>query len=304
MLIRFAFKEFISDKELEGLRETTLSGYKMLFNDFLSWTEEEGITHVKEITPRILKSYLSHCKNARGNSPTSLNTKKKLFNTFFNFLITEELLESNPTTQIKKVKEDIRIKSFTDEEIKQILSHLRRNKRRENDLHSIRNYTIFIVLLGTGLRVGELASLKWHDINFHNGSLKVFGKGREEQLVPMTEKVAHEFAYWKSYCENKFGTLSSHVFINQKNKPLTVNAVKSFFQRLSSVMEFEEARVSAHTLRHTFARKFIENGGDVSVLSKILRHSSISTTERYLNFFSNKLSEDNERFNPLNDLRI
>ncbi|WP_353853973.1 hypothetical protein [Bacillus sp. Bos-x628] len=66
------------------------------------------------------------------------------------------MMSSNPMESIKKVKEDIRIKTFTDEEVKEILSHLRRNKRRENDLHSIRNYTIFLTLIETGLRAQSL----------------------------------------------------------------------------------------------------------------------------------------------------
>ncbi|KZR56952.1 tyrosine-type recombinase/integrase [Pseudobacillus badius] len=304
VLIRFAYKEFYADKELEGLRESTLKGYEMLFEDFMSWCEQQDITHISNISPRILKSYLAYCKNERGNNPTSLNTKLKLFNTFFSFLISEELIESNPSKQIKKFKEDITIQSFSDNEINQMLSHLRRNRRRENDLHSVRNYSIFVTLLGTGMRIGELVNLKWSDIHFKEGYITVFGKTRRQEVVPMTEKVAKELSFWRSYCENYFQSVSPHVFVNQQNKPITTNAIKCFFKRLSDIMEFPEARVSAHTLRHTFARKFIENGGDVSVLSRILRHQNLQTTSRYLKFFSNKLAEDNDKYNALRDLTL
>ncbi|TCP28778.1 integrase/recombinase XerD [Scopulibacillus darangshiensis] len=304
MLLRFAYKEFYADKELQGLQGTTLKGYDMLFEDFIDFCEEQGISNIEDINTRVLKSFLSYCKKERDNGNTSLNTKLKNFNVFFNFLVSEELLVSNPAKPIKKFQEDISIQSFSDNEIKQMLSWLRRCKRRENTLHSVRNHTIFVVLLGTGMRIGELVNLRWSDIHYEKGYITVFGKTRRQETIPMTEKVERELAYWKSYCENKFDMVSSYVLVNQKNKPITVNAIKCFFKRLSKVMEFPESRVSAHTLRHTFARKFIENGGDVSVLSRILRHQNLQTTSRYLKFFSNTLAEDNEKYNALNDLNI
>ncbi|RDY72555.1 integrase, partial [Halobacillus trueperi] len=216
MLIRFAYKEFYSDKELEGLRKTTLESYELLFTDFMRWTEENELEHVSDITPRVLKSYLSYCKNERGNNPTSLNTKVKLFNVFFGFLVSEELLEDNPAKHIKKFKEDIRIQSFSDQEIKQMLSWLRRNRRRENDLHAVRNYSIVVTLLGTGLRVGELVSLRWSDIHLESGYMTVFGKTRRQETIPMTEKVAKELSYLKGFYESKFEKLSPYVFVNQQ----------------------------------------------------------------------------------------
>ncbi|MBP1970027.1 integrase/recombinase XerD [Virgibacillus natechei] len=304
MLLRFAYKEFYSDKELEGLRKRTLEGYTMFFDMFLDWCDQRELKHIEEVTPRVVKGFLSYCKTERGNNPTSLNTKLKYFRTFFSFLVAEGLLDSNPTKTIKTAKEDISIQSFSDSEINQILSHLRRNKRKENDFHAVRNYSIFVTLLGTGVRIGELVNLKWSDIHFKEGYITVFGKTRRQEAIPMIEKVANELGFWKSYCESSFDNLNPYIFVNRQNKTITVNAIKCFFKRLSAIMEMKGVRVSAHTLRHTFARKFIENGGDVSVLSRILRHQNLQTTSRYLKFFSNKLAEDNDKYNALRDISL
>lgn len=305
MLLRFAYKEFMSEKEFEGLTKNTLKAYEMLFSDFLEWSEENGIQNITEVSPRVLKSYLAHCKTEKGNNPTSINTKRKLFRAFFNFLLDEKLLDENPTDSIKRVREDIRIKTFTDDEVQHILSHLRRIQRREQSFYAVRNYTIFLSLIGTGLRASELVGLRWNDVDFKNMTLKVFGKMRREEIVPISEKLVKELSYWKEYCEKKFnGQLNSSVFVTQKNSSLTVNGLKCWFKQLAKKMNFEETRCSAHSCRHYFAKVWIQNGGDISTLAKVLRHSSIKTTEKYLHFFGNEVSEQHERFNPLSKMTL
>jgi integrase/recombinase XerD len=304
MLIRFAIKEFLSEKEYENLSQNTLKAYQMLFDDFLIWCEGEDYTRITDITSRALKNYLTLCKTEKGNNPTSLNTKRRQFRAFFNFLKQEGIIENNPTDSIKRAKEDIRIKTFTDEEVKEILSHLRRTKRREDTFYAVRNYTIFLTLIGTGLRASELTSLKWTSVDLKQRSIKVFGKMRREEVVPLSEQLVKELAYWKEYCMGQFGELSTNVFPNQQNKPFTVNGLKCWFKRLAQIMEFPETRCSAHSCRHYFAKTWITSGGDISTLSKVLRHTSIKTTEKYLQFWGNEVSDDNDKFNPLNRLSL
>jgi integrase/recombinase XerD len=304
MLIRDSVKEFLTEKEYENLSKNTLKAYEMLFDDFLNWCEKQGFSRVSDLTTRAIKSYLAFCKTEKGNNPTSLNTKRRQFRAFFNFLVREGIIEENPTDSINRVKEDIRIKTFTDEEVKEILSYLRRIKHRENSFYAVRNYTIFLTLIGTGLRASELTSLKWSDVDLVNQSIKVFGKMRKEESVPLSTSLSKELAYWKEYCLKEFGELSQSVFVTQQNKPLTVNGLKCWFKRLAKVMDFPETRCSAHSCRHYFAKSWIQSGGDISTLSKVLRHTSIKTTEKYLHFWGNEVAEDNEIYNPLNKLSI
>jgi integrase/recombinase XerD len=302
MLIRFAMKEFLSEKEFENLSKNTLRGYEMLFEDFQKYCEGNGLERVDDLTSRALKSYLNYCKNEKGNNPTSINTKRKQFRAFFNFLVTEGILENNPTDNIKKVREDIRIKTFTDEEVRAVLSHLRRLRRKEDSFYGVRNHCAFMTLIGTGLRASELCSLSWNNVDLERRTLKVFGKMRKEEAVPLSERLCEELRYWKNYCIQTFGKCPQYVFINLRGERLTVNGLKCWFKRLAQKMDFPETRCSAHSCRHYFAKTWIQNGGDISTLARVLRHTSIKTTEKYLQFWGNEVAEDNDKFNPLNKL--
>ncbi len=134
--------------------------------------------------------------------------------------------------------------------------------------------------------------------------MKVFGKAIREANVPLANRLLRELALWKTYCEKKFNKTSPHAFVSQTNKLLTVNAGKCFFKRLAQAVGFPEARCSAHSCRYYYAKTYIQAGGDIVSLARILRHTSIKTTERYLHFFGNELAEQNEKFNPLNNLRL
>lgn len=300
MNIRLATEEFISEKQFENLSENTLVAYRRLFESFLAWCDTNGIAQVENVSGRHLKAYLAYCKEERGNNPTSINTKRKQFRAFFNFLLQEKLIEENPTDGVKRVREDIRIKTFTDDEVRQIMSHLRRMKRKEDSFYAYRNYVIFLTLIGTGLRAGELVSLKWNSVDLKRRTVKVFGKRRREESVPLSERVCEELTHWRDYCIVTFGEAPTSVFVTQKGAQLTVNGLKCWFKRMAQKMNFPETRCSAHSCRHYFAKSWIQNGGDISTLAKVLRHTSIKTTEKYLQFWGNEVADDNDRFNPLN----
>lgn len=305
MRIKFAVKEFIDDRKLMNLSKHTISGYTVQFNDFEKFCiERREKENIEEITTGDVKSFLLRCQEERNNNPVSINTKIKNLKALFNFLVQEDIISGsrNPMDNVKKQKTDTKIDVFTEEHIKQMLSYYRRLKGRDKNFWAVRDYTIIMVLLGSGMRLGELCNIKWSNVNFKTNTLILYGKNRRQESVPLHEEMRKELLSYREYCIKEFGELSQFVFVTRENTPLTSNGVKMIFKRLKEVMNFKDVRLSAHTFRHTFAHEYLMNGGDVFSLQRMLRHSSLKMTEKYLALWGNALKEQNDKFNPLNNI--
>ena len=306
MLLKFAIKEFLDDREFKNLSPVTIVGYKSFLEIFLEYCTRNEIIDIDEITASTVKGFLLEAKNVKGNNPVTINTKLKNLKAFFNYLEYEEIIteKNNPAKRIPYGKTEIKIEVFTDNQIAQMLNYYRRLKYRDKSFYSYRDYMIIVFLLGTGVRVGELVNLRWKDADLENCILTVFGKKREYSSIPISEKLKKELREYKIFCEKEFNNNLEYVFTDKDNKQMTDNAVKNMFKRLKVIMNFKDVRLSAHTFRHTFANRCLLNGMDVFTLQKMLRHKNLSMTERYLALWGTALRDQNEKFNPLNDLNI
>ncbi|WP_026701718.1 tyrosine-type recombinase/integrase [Salibacterium aidingense] len=305
MLLKFAIQDFLDDRKFNNLSQTTISSYEYslkIFHDFC--VHQKNITDLTEITPHMVKAFLIHEQQEKKNKPASINTKLKNLNAFFNYMIEIEMIEKNPAVKIKKQKEDIRIDVFKDHHIHKMLGYYKRQKRKEYSFHSYRNFSLIFFLLGTGVRLGEMCNVKWSDIDYEHKQVTIFGKKRTISTIPVTEKLLKEMAEYRMFCERYFNETSEYVFVNLKNERLTENAVQNIFKRLAKIMNFRDVRLSAHTFRHTFAHRYLLAGGDVFSLQKILRHEKMDMVQRYLALWGTDLSQQNDKYNPLNDIDI
>jgi len=305
LLLKFALQDFIDDREFKNLSPKTIIGYKDILGQFVNYCNDNGLVNVQDITQNTIKKYLMYCKNELGNNPTSLNHKLNRLNAFLNYLVEIEVLDKNPAKKVQRVKEDIRIEVFTDYHIKQMLNYYRRIKQREKAFYAYRDYSIIVTFISTGIRLSELCSLKWSDINFKDKSISVYStKTRKNETIPATDKLIKELASYKVYCEQEFQKLNSHVYTNRLNQPLTTNAVQNVFKRLAKVMNFKDVRLTAHTFRHSFCQRCIQSGMSTFAVQRLMRHSSIKMTEKYAAMWGNDLREQNDKHNPLNELEI
>lgn len=304
MILKFAIKDFIEDRSYKNLSKNTIKGYELILGMFHDFCVSQEIVNVQDLTGSTVKSFLLHLQE-KGNNPTSRNTKLRTLKTFLNYL--EEIdvftVKSNPAKKMNYAKEDINIQPFTDYQIAQMLGYLRRNKSRDHTFCSVRDYTMIVFLLGTGVRLGELISIKWSDVDIVHGSVSVYGKKREISSMPLAEKLCKELAEYRIYCEQHFKKIGMYVFSTDANTQLSVDACKSIFRRLKNVMNFD-VRLSCHSFRTTFAVRCIQNGMDVFTLQRLLRHTDLNMTNRYVRLFGTALKSQAEKFNPLNGIDL
>jgi integrase/recombinase XerD len=306
LLLKFAILDFIEDREFKNLSVSTINQYRNVLGEFQNYcAEEKEVLNVEDVTFNTVRSYLLKLKKIN-NNPVTINTKIKNLKAFFNYMTKSSYIDEkrNPMNQVEKLKEDTKIEVFNDFHIQQMLSYYQNMKGREHSLYAYRNYTLILLLLGTGIRLGELCNIKWSDVDLIHAKIIIFGKNRIQQSVPITERLIKELSEYKMFCQHYFESELEFVFVNLKNERLTPNAVKNVFKRLKDVMNFKDVRLSAHTFRHTFAHRFLINGGDVFTLQKMLRHSNLKMTEKYLALWGTALKEQNDKFNPLNNLKF
>ncbi len=150
--------------------------------------------------------------------------------------------------------------------------------------HQARNRAIILLLLDTGIRADELVSLKIADLDLKNQHVKVFGKGENERLLPISSRTAQ--ALWKYLAGRSGGATlpgappTTPLFATENETPLDRHDLR---KRLAEIGRRAGLRgVNVHRFRHTFAINYLRNGGDIYTLQMILGHSTLEMCKRYL----------------------
>ena len=304
MLLRFAYQDFLSDRELNNSSEANMRNHRQITGQFIDYCLDNDIMNVEDITSATIKAHLLECKE-RGNNAGTLNTRLLRIRALLNYCLEERYIESNPAHKVKRFKEDVKIDVFSDQQINQMLAYYRSLRRKEKTYFSYRGYMLIVLLLGTGLRRSEILNLKWSHINEANLSISVYNsKGRVDSTVLITEKILKELLYYRSFCESYFSKLSDYVFVNRENTKMTEYSITQLFQNLGEKMNFKDVRVSAHTFRHTYCHRLAMSGASPFAIQRLMRHTNIATTMRYVAMWGSDLKEQNEAHNPINTLDL
>ena len=161
----------------------------------------------------------------------------------------------------------------------------------------IRDRALLELLYAAGLRVGELVSLDWQDIDLAGRVLRVLGKGGKERMVPFGRPAAAALRGWLAAWEKLRGgerppaaMEPEPVFLNHRGGRLTDRSVRRLLDRYVERAALA-AGVHPHTLRHTFATHLLEGGADLRAIQELLGHSSLATTQRYTHLEVERLLE-------------
>jgi integrase/recombinase XerD len=164
-----------------------------------------------------------------------------------------------------------------------------------------RNKAIIEVLFSCGLRVSELVGLRLENIYADERFLRIYGKGRKERLVPISERALHELSLWfidRNGLKIKPGE-ESYVFLNRLGAHLTRTMILIMIKRLAQEAGIQKT-ISPHTLRHSFATALLEGGADLRAIQAMLGHESIGTTEIYTHIDMTKLRQEILEHHPRN----
>lgn len=216
---------------------------------------------------------------------------------FFGWLTREGLVSKNPAEGLRPPKIPRKVVTvLSDEEIASILGSFSTTNPCD-----ARNKTILMVLLDTGLRIGELIGLNMDDLRLDEGYLKVMGKGQKERIVPIGNNAQRALQrYQFRFRPEPAGPHITNVFLSLYGQPLSANSMKLMFTRLAA--RSGVARIHAHLCRHTFATRYLMNGGDVFSLEQVLGHSTLEMVKHYTSLTSSHVRMQHQRCSPLDRL--
>ena len=296
----------------EGKSPKTISWYSANLKSFRNYLKNRHLPDsLDNIDTKLLREYVLYLlKKTRYENHPYTPAKTELLSTatvhghvrtiraFFNWLVVEGLAQNNPVKDLKPPKVTRKVVStLSDKEIGTILNTFSISPS------DVRNQTLFMLLIDTGLRIGELVSLKLDDVHMDEGYLKVMGKGKKERIVPIGNNAQRALQrYLFRFRPKPNNPVIDNVFLSTSNKPLTENGVKLMFARLSQ--RSGVYRLHAHLCRHTFATRFLINGGDVFTLQQILGHSTLEMVRHYVNLASSHIAIQHQKYSPLDRLNL
>ncbi len=296
----------------EGKSPKTISWYSANLKSFRNYLKNRRLPDsLDNIDTKLLREYVLYLlKKTRYENHPYTPAKTELLSTatvhghvrtlraFFNWLVVEGLAQNSPAKDLKPPKIIRKVVStLSDEEIGAILSTF------STSPSDTRNQTLFMILLDTGLRIGELINLKMEDIHMDEGYLKVLGKGKKERIVPIgnnAQKALQRYLF--RFRPKPINPVIDNVFLSTSSQPLTENSMKLMFTRLAK--RSGVCRLHAHLCRHTFATRFLINGGDVFSLQQILGHSTLEMVRRYVNLASSHITIQHQKYSPLDRLNL
>ena len=161
---------------------------------------------------------------------------------------------------------------------------------------------LITLLLDTGLRVSELADLRLDDV-IADGFLRVRGKGNKERLVPLGS-VSHRrlTEYVSRDRPRPIAAFVDHLFLARDGRPMTAVAVKHAFRRIGARAGLAGVRTNPHTFRHTFAKLYLVNGGDLFSLQRILGHTTLDMVRRYVDLDAGDVKRIHVQASPVDRL--
>ena len=314
MKLQTAITGFLLDWELRGRSQTTVRLYRSCLNVLARWLEDQGAADVEAITITELRGFMlatqqrpassvnpRRPQSADGHTPSAatLQTYVKAIKLLFKWLVEEEVIAKNPALRLQKPMGEKRVRpTFTLEHINAMFGACDLNKSL-----GFRDYVLMLLLLDTGVRVSELCSIKVDDVQ--EGFIKIFGKGRKEREVgvsPTTSKYLWKYLHLhRASADDDVRAL----FTNISGRPLTAWGVEQVLKRVQEAAGITDLVLTAHKFRHTFARTWLERGGELYSLSRLMGHSSVKVTEIYLEEFKSRQARvQHAKFSAVNNVKF
>jgi integrase/recombinase XerD len=284
--------DFLAYLELErGLSRNTLEAYRSDLLQYGAWLGRTG-RDALDAEHADLSAFLAElATGADGRAPaaaTTLQRKTACLRSFYRHLRRDEVLERDPTAELKPPRRSQRLPQvLSRDEVGHLLA-----QPKGISPPALRDRALLEVMYACGLRASEAVDLGVRDVDLDAGVLRARGKGSKERIVPVGSKAV---AALRVYLERGRPAIvglgeESRLFVNRRGQRLTRQGLYKIVQRHARTAGLDD-RMSPHTLRHTFATHLLAGGCDLRSLQEMLGHADIATTQIYTHLSAERLHD-------------
>ena len=278
-----------------GMSKNTVQNYTLDVQKLVRYLKSNDMSiSPLEITSTQIQEFIYEI--AKLINPRSQSRLISGLRSFFDYLIFENYLQTNPLEQIEAPKIGRKLPdSLSLSEVNLIVETI-----DLSDLNGERNRAIIETLYSCGLRVSELTALKISDLFFDEGFIKVTGKGDKQRFVPigkLTQKYINLYKNQDRATKKIDVAFNDTLFLNRRGKQLTRAMIFTIVKKLGKTAKIQKS-ISPHTFRHSFATHLLENGADLRAIQMMLGHESITTTEIYMHVDKSHLKDAMLKYHP------
>lgn len=277
-----------------GLSANTVESYMRDLEQFSAFVMERHIAAPAQVEPRMVEDFML----ALYEKGVEKSTQARILSgirSFYHYLLVTDVIDSSPTDFIDHPRISHTLPdTLSLEEIDIILDSI--------DLSTslgVRNRAMLEMLYSCGLRVSELVSLRFSDLFFDEGFVRVTGKGKKQRLVPVSEECRSRVAAYMAErpvpADEKSGSV---LFLNRRGRQLSRVMVFNVVKDAVAAAGIKKS-ISPHTFRHSFATHLLQGGASIRQVQELLGHESIATTEIYTHLDSEHLRTTLDKHHPL-----
>jgi integrase/recombinase XerD len=273
-----ALDSYLSHLRVErGLLPATLESYARDLGEYLRWLREEQIATLANISEERVHAHLASLSR-RGLCPASQARHLAALRGLHRFAAAEGISPADPSEGVGRPRSPRPLPNFLGvEEVDRLLA-----QPDTTNPTGRRDKAMLELLYASGLRVSELVALSLSAIDPATGVVRVRGKGNKERVVPVGERARDALAiYFDENRQKLLGTRQSRdLFITPRGSRMTRQGFWKLLARYARAAGIT-ARVTPHTLRHSFATHLLERGADLRAVQAMLGHADIATTQIY-----------------------
>lgn len=287
----------------KGLDFKTLKAYRIDLTQFNTFTLKNHF----DLSRDCIAAYVTDLH--RSYKPRTIKRKIASVKAFCNYLEYEEIITENPFARLRLKLNPPKIlpRTIPLSSIDDILSAAYQGesqaKTSKQHAAALRDIAVLELLFATGIRVSELCSLQYHDVQLDLGEIRIFGKGSKERFVQIAN--ADVLKALHSYCKNYESIIeeTGMFFVNRLHKPISDQSVRNIVSKYSMLAGIKN-HITPHMFRHSFATLLLEEEVDIRYIQQLLGHSSIVTTQIYTHVAGKKQRDILSEKHPRNKIQF